>query len=114
MRPCVKPGMSATSAIVTHPCVEPGMSVTGGIAQQPHSPCHKPAVSKDTLCVAKCMDSDKLPGFTNVTVLPAPTVAILVLPVIADSDRKLSAMDRHRASLALSPPKSILFCSFLI
>ena len=74
--------------------------------------CCDTSVSEANLCVSKCTDGDKVPGYTPVLIPPVADQAVRILPAL-DEIRTY----RIRPSLdnaARDPPKSIRFCSFLI
>ena len=111
---CVLVGMLlfAQAAFATHPCVAPGMSAMAAMAEPSSDDCCATNISKVSLCVMKCADSDKLSGYVKVAVPPAPASAALISPLIPLRDY-LSVSSRGTERI-FAPPKSILYCSFLI
>ncbi|MPZ46500.1 MAG: hypothetical protein GEV05_24560 [Betaproteobacteria bacterium] len=97
------------AAFATRPCVEAGMSAAA--AAEEHG-CCETSVSESNLCVSKCTDGNKVPGYTPLLLPPVADQAVRIVRVLDDSRT-------YRIPLALDnaardPPKTIRCCSFLI
>lgn len=101
------------AAFATQPCVTPGMTAASMMSSHMDDDCDMQAAGSSNLCVMKCVDSDKLSAHTPLVVPPPPTTAIAVLTPLPDDGRAVVAMRSLIAPLR-GPPKSILYCSFLI
>ena len=103
--------LSAQAAFATRPCVDAGMSAASAIAQQNEHDCCDTMASITSLCVAKCTDSNKLSGHTDIPAAKAPAEAVLKV----DFPRLVLPHPRlWLARSGLDPPKTVRFCTFLI
>jgi hypothetical protein len=101
MQPCVDGDMSAAAAMET-------------MAESSSDDCcgGMPSASETHLCAVACTDQGKLVGSSESIPIPLRiAVALLLLPPV-EAGRRLHPI--ASTALAAGPPKSILFCSFLI
>ena len=108
----------AQGAFATQPCVDAGMSAAAAMAAMAEANSDDccggmPSVSETQLCAVACTDQNKLVGSGESLPVPARVDgALLVLPPLFTGPRVHEVAPR--TALAAAPPKSILFCSFLI
>ncbi|MEA3154557.1 MAG: hypothetical protein QOK44_2146 [Betaproteobacteria bacterium] len=108
----------AQGAFAMQPCVDGGMSAAAAMeamAESSSDDCcgGTPSVSETHLCAVACTDQSKLVGSSESIPIPLRIeVALLLLPALDDSPRFHEIVPS--TALAAAPPKSILFCSFLI
>jgi hypothetical protein len=107
----------AQGAFATQPCIDGGMSAAAAMeamAESGSSDCcgGMPSVSETHLCAVACTDDSKLVGTSEAIPVPLRiAVALLLLPPL---ETGLRVNPIASSALAAGPPKSILFCSFLI
>jgi hypothetical protein len=101
----------AQAAFATRPCLDAGMSASAAMLQHDADDCCDTSASMTNLCVAQCVDGDKVSGHAEI-------------PIPLRSDEPVLTVDLPRtaspapllwiAGSGLDPPKTIRFCSFLI
>jgi hypothetical protein len=107
----------AQAAFAMQPCVDGDMSKTAAMeamAESSSDDCSggMPSASETHLCAVACTDQGKLVGSSEPIPIPLRiAVALLLLPPVEASPRVIPIAS---TALAAGPPKSILFCSFLI
>jgi hypothetical protein len=108
----------AQGAFAMQPCVDGGMSAAAAMeamAESSSDDCcgGMPSVSETHLCAVACTDQSKLVGSSESIQVPLRIdVALLLLPLLETGPRVPEIASN--TTLAAGPPKSILFCSFLI
>jgi len=108
----------AQGAFATQPCIDGEMSAAAAMeamAESSSSDCcgGMPSVSETHLCAVACTDDSKLVGTSEAIQVPLRIeVALLLLPPLETRPRVPETASS--TALAAGPPKSILFCSFLI
>ena len=108
----------AQGAFATQPCLDGGMSAAAAMeamAESGSDDCcgGTQSVSETHLCAVACTDESKLVGSSESIPIPLRIdVALLLLPPL-ETGRRVHEIVPSTA-LAAAPPKSILFCSFLI
>ena len=102
--------LSAQAAFATRPCADAAMAPATSAQPAEHDCCETMATVA-SLCVAKCTDSGKLSGHTEIPAAKAPTeVAFSVdFPPVVMPQRRL-----WLAASGLDPPKTVRLCTFLI
>ncbi|MGQ0751254.1 MAG: hypothetical protein ACT4PS_12020 [Betaproteobacteria bacterium] len=104
----------AQASFAMRPCADSAMSAAAAVAQQSSDSCCGNTAMGVNLCVMRCADDAKLPAYAKVTVPPTPVKTALTPPFPAPEPPRRSAQDYYVAEHVCDPPKSVLFCSYLI
>ena len=101
------------AAFATQPCVDPGMSAASAMAQPGSDDCcGGTSITEAHLCAVACTDENKLIGSGESVSIPVRVdIALPLPPELGGRVLRLTPQDR---ALAAGPPRSILFCSFII
>src|SRR2546423_1041293 len=101
----------AQAAFATRPCVDAGMSASAAMTHENGDDCCDTSATVTNLCVAKCIDGDKVSGHAEIPLPLRSDEPVLTV----DLPRTASPAPQARiAASGLDPPKTIRFCSFLI
>ncbi|MGQ0525673.1 MAG: hypothetical protein ACT4P8_18670 [Betaproteobacteria bacterium] len=104
----------AQASFAMRPCADSAMSAAAAVAEQSSDSCCGSAAMEVNLCVMRCADGAKLPAYAKLTVPASPVTAALPAPFSEAEKRRRSSRDYHLAEQICDPPKSVLFCSYLI
>lgn len=100
----------AQAAFAMRPC-DSDMSAASAIATSQQHDCCEQSVKEVSLCVAKCIDGNKVTGPEPLKMFAAYVAVALPLPVF---DASRQASHRARPDLVADPPSIVRFCRFLI